>query len=106
MDADNRCEASTSCVSPSAWKSPAQYMPAWSFQPSSKATAFRQAQAVLHGLEVDGKASMLQEDPETGYFKARLQFSIASALPFSTPFNVAVPTAVTIERMLGMIEVS
>lgn len=81
MDADNICEANTSCVSPSAWKSPSQYMPAWSFLPNSKDSAYREAQAVFGSLEAEGKATIMQQDPQLGYFKARLQFSIASA-PF------------------------
>lgn len=34
----------------------------------------------MQDLETDGRATILEQDPEAGYFKARLQFSLASAV--------------------------
>jgi hypothetical protein len=82
----NQCEVNASCVSPSAWRSPAQYMPAWDYAPSSQEQAFREAVNVLDELEADGRAEILVRDAAEWYLKARIQFSFGGAA--SQPWHV------------------
>ena len=71
------CRPAQSCVSSSAFQSPAQYMPAWSYAPDTADDAFTALQAWVRRAAKAGDAEVLAIDERHRYVAARLRFALA-----------------------------